>query len=198
MKINEIFKSLQGEGLYSGTPCVFIRMSGCNLKCDFCDTRHESGTDMSEDEIVDAVSRYATPHVVITGGEPMLQLTVSLLDKLHDAGKYIHIETNGTIPASTDILDRIDWITCSPKYGRIPKIRRIDELKIVFDVYDTQNIDALERVADACVWCYLQPCDRQNDDYNRKNIDACIRYITNHRNAKWKLSLQIHKMLGLR
>ena len=91
MRINEIFYSLQGEGFFTGTPAVFIRFSGCNLQCDFCDTTHQSFTDMSEDEIVQQAANYAGRHVVITGGEPSLQLTASLVDKLHAAGKFVAI-----------------------------------------------------------------------------------------------------------
>ncbi|MBR4506739.1 MAG: 7-carboxy-7-deazaguanine synthase QueE, partial [Bacteroidales bacterium] len=111
MIINEIFYSLQGEGYYSGTPAVFVRLSGCNLQCPFCDTQHGAGTEMSEEEIVDAVKCYPARHVVITGGEPSLQLTESLVDILHAAGKYMAVETNGTRPLPANV----DWITLSPK-----------------------------------------------------------------------------------
>ena len=70
MKVNEIFYSLQGEGRYTGTPAVFVRFSGCNLACDFCDTTHQSGTEMSEDEIIENICRFPAGHVVLTGGEP--------------------------------------------------------------------------------------------------------------------------------
>ena len=71
MRINEIFYSIQGEGHFAGTPAVFVRFSGCNLACVFCDTKHQSFTEMTEDEIIAKVSQYPTHHVVITGGEPM-------------------------------------------------------------------------------------------------------------------------------
>ncbi|MDE5658069.1 MAG: 7-carboxy-7-deazaguanine synthase QueE, partial [Muribaculaceae bacterium] len=97
MKINEIFYSLQGEGHWTGTPAVFIRFSGCNLHCDFCDTEHNSGQELSVDEIISEASKYPTLHIIFTGGEPTLQLTRSLVDRLHQLGKYLHIETNGTL-----------------------------------------------------------------------------------------------------
>lgn len=93
MRINEIFYSLQGEGFFTGTPAVFIRFSGCNLKCPFCDTNHQHGQEMSEDEIAGEAAKYSAKHVVITGGEPSLQLTASLIDKLHECGKFVAIET---------------------------------------------------------------------------------------------------------
>ena len=83
MRVNEIFYSLQGEGFYVGVPSVFIRLSGCNLQCSFCDTTHQSFTDMSEREIADVVAQYPAQHVVITGGEPSLQLSALLIELLH-------------------------------------------------------------------------------------------------------------------
>lgn len=117
MRVNEIFYSLQGEGHFTGTPAIFVRLSGCNLNCDFCDTDHVSSSDMPEEEIVKRVNDFPAAHVVITGGEPTLQLTASLVDKLHDAGKFVQIETNGTRLLDPSLADKIDWITCSPKEG---------------------------------------------------------------------------------
>ena len=133
MKVNEIFYSLQGEGYYSGTPAVFVRLSGCNLRCPFCDTQHESGTVMSEAEVVEAVKRYPATHVVVTGGEPSLQLTAGLVDALHAAGRYVAVETNGTHP----LPDNVDWITLSPKSafvaGADVVLTRADEIKVIYD-----------------------------------------------------------------
>lgn len=197
MKVNEIFYSLQGEGRFTGTPAVFIRLSGCNLKCDFCDTEHRQGMEMSEDEIVKEVLKYPTKHVVITGGEPLLQLTPSLLQKLHKNKKYIQVETNGSINPQDEILLVIDWITCSPKYGNIPNIQKIDELKVVYDIAHPEFVTELENVQTTYnSTYYLQPCDRQNTEYNETNIASCLKYILEH--PKWKLSLQTHKLLGLR
>ena len=109
MKVNEIFYSVQGEGRFAGTPAVFLRLSGCNLRCSFCDTDHRSYVQMTEDEIVSEASAYKSRHIVITGGEPTLQLTASLARKLHDKGFFIQIETNGTVPLEPDC--RIDWVT---------------------------------------------------------------------------------------
>lgn len=95
-KINEIFYSLQGEGYHTGTPAIFVRFSGCNLKCDFCDTQHEEGTMMTDEEIITEVKKYPAVTVVLTGGEPSLWIDDQLIDLLHQAGKYVTIETNGT------------------------------------------------------------------------------------------------------
>ena len=112
-KINEIFYSLQGEGYHTGTPAVFIRFSGCNLKCDFCDTRHEEGEMMTDEDIVNEIGKYPAVMVILTGGEPSLWIDDAFIDLLHRAGKYVCIETNGTKPLPV----AIDWVTCSPKQG---------------------------------------------------------------------------------
>lgn len=196
MKVNEIFYSLQGEGRFTGTPAVFVRFSSCNLNCDFCDTEHQHGIDMTEKEIVDSVCRYDTRHIILTGGEPTLQITASLLNALQHSGKFIHIETNGTLPLPDDVLSRINWITVSPKFGIPPKIQRIDELKVVFDMNHIEHIDNVADLITTDLECYyLQPCDRNDTAYNSLNLSECIDYIKN--NPKWKLSLQTHKLLGI-
>ncbi len=111
MKIAEIFKSIQGEGLLTGTPCVFIRASGCNLRCVYCDTRYASwepvGTDCSVGEIVESVSMFGLRHVVITGGEPMLFAElIPLCQQLRRLEHHITIETAGTLylPVECDLM----------------------------------------------------------------------------------------------
>lgn len=197
MKVNEIFYSLQGEGRFTGTPAVFIRLSGCNMACDFCDTQHHTFTNMTEAEIISEVTHYPARHVVITGGEPTLQLTASLVNRLHAAGRFVQIETNGTLPLTDGLDTLIDWVTVSPKYGQTPIIQRIDELKVVYDIAHLEYIDNLDTIVarhrDAY---YLQPCDRDDDEYNEKNLASCIKYILEH--PKWNLSLQTHKMVNIR
>lgn len=194
MRVNEIFHSLQGEGHFTGMPAIFVRLSGCNLKCDFCDTDHQPYSEMTEESIVARVSAYNATHVVITGGEPTMQLTATLVEMLHAAGKYVQIETNGTIPLDDDLLNGIDWITCSPKYGKTPKIQRIDELKVIYDYRDTTAIEKLDTV-NASQY-YLQPCDREEPEYNAANVESCVAYILEH--PKWRLSLQTHKILSIK
>lgn len=193
MIVNEIFYSLQGEGYYSGTPSVFIRLAGCNLQCSFCDTQHQQGSTMSEEEIVDEVAKYKGRHVVITGGEPSLQLTASLVDKLHAIGKYVAVETNGT----HELPSNVDWITLSPKdvfvhtsSARV-KLTRCNELKVVFtgsSVADYSHIEAPHR--------YLQPCDTGNEHENISILKDTIAYCLEH--PQWSLSLQMHKIVGVR
>lgn len=198
MKINEIFYSLQGEGLNAGIPAIFIRFSGCNLKCAFCDTRHEPFQELTEDEIIREVYQYPAKLVVVTGGEPTLQLTETLVAKLHALGKAVAIETNGTVRLSDKLASSIDWVTLSPKFEFCPNaavnIQRFDELKVVFT---GQPLEAYDSLASACPDnCFLQPCDTGNTSRNAQIVDAAVDYIKKH--PRWRLSLQIHKLLGLR
>ena len=201
MKVNEIFYSLQGEGHYTGTPAVFVRFAGCNLRCWFCDTDFEKGVEMSEDEIVEAVLQYPTRYVVITGGEPTLQITASLCDKLHAHGLYLMMETNGTRPLPEGC--QIDWITCSPKLIDVEegkrkiatiRLRHIDELKVVFEDSSTQDMALYEQIP--ATEYRLQPCDTQDPLCNQAILNKTIKYILQH--PKWKLSLQTHKILHVR
>ncbi len=193
MRINEIFYSLQGEGFFTGTPAVFIRFSGCNLKCPFCDTNHQHGQEMSEDEIAGEAAKYPAKHVVITGGEPSLQLTASLIDKLHECGKFVAIETNGT----HNIPENIDWITLSPKDTFVNTntakviIKHCNELKLVYNgmqpaLYPTVHSDHY----------FLQPCDTGDDLRNKQLIKDTIEFCKT--SPKWRLSLQTHKILDIR
>ena len=201
MKVNEIFYSLQGEGHYTGTPAVFVRFAGCNLRCWFCDTDFEKGVEMSEDEIVEAVLQYPTRYVVLTGGEPTLQITASLCDKLHAHGLYLMMETNGTRPLPEGC--QIDWITCSPKLIDVEegkrkiatiRLRHIDELKVVFEDSPTQDMALYEQIP--ATEYRLQPCDTQDPLCNQAILNKTIKYILQH--PKWKLSLQTHKILHVR
>lgn len=190
MKVNEIFYSLQGEGYYTGTAAVFIRLSGCNLRCPFCDTDHQHGTEMTEEEIAAAAAAFPAEHVVITGGEPALFLTASLIDRLHAAGKRVAVETNGTHP----LPENVDWITLSPKDAFIahaaPVLRRCDEIKVVFDGAPISEYAGIE-----ATHFFLQPCDTGDAQRNAAITAACIEHIKTH--PKWRLSLQTHKITNI-
>ena len=226
-KVNEIFYTLQGEGAHSGIPAVFVRFSGCNLRCPWCDTEFSEFTEMSADEIVrEALSLYDIPNerrkmLVLTGGEPSLQVDTPLIDALHAAGFYICIETNGTRP----LPDGIDCITCSPKMvyqsegrsisetvyqrsGLSAKrsslaLKRVNEVKVVFTgTYDPEiwrsQLEAehwlLQPLRYTGEWL-LNNCDAFEDDRN-DNLDDTVRYILSH--PFWRLSVQLHKIVGLR
>lgn len=185
-KVNEIFYSLQGEGYFTGTPSVFIRFSGCNRACPFCDTDFSAFTPMTADEIVTEASRHEGRHAVITGGEPLLQLDSALIEALHDAGFFIAVETNGSLP----VPDGVDWVTCSPK-ARPWAITRCDELKIVYH----GSIDMDHAASSiAATHLFLQPCT--DPATGMANTAETVRYILKH--PWWRLSLQTHRLLGIR
>lgn len=194
MKINEIFYSLQGEGYWTGTPAVFVRFSGCNLKCPFCDTDHQNGRHYTTEEVISKIQKYPARHIIFTGGEPTLQLSRDLVERLHTLGKFLHIETNGSIRLSDDIENNIDWITVSPKDAPI-KIQRIDELKALYHG-EGQYMAALDSIRTANPDCrYLQPCDVNNPQENSRILSETIEYIK--QNPRWRLSLQTHKIIGI-
>lgn len=178
-KINEIFYSLQGEGFFTGTAAIFIRFSGCNLKCDFCDTLHESGEFLSDEEILQKISLFESKHIVLTGGEPSLWIDEEFVDKLKAAGYYVQIETNGTHP----IPQNVDWITCSPKDAPLA-INKANELKVVFTsqsfVEKFTNFNSQHR--------FLQPL-------SCGNTAEVVDYILKH--PQWRMSLQTHKLINI-
>lgn len=196
-RINEIFYSLQGEGFWTGTPAVFVRFSGCNLRCPFCDTAHQAFTPMSADDILAACSKAAEgPVVVLTGGEPGLQVDTALIEALHGAGYRVHIETNGTVA----LPGGIDWVTLSPKEdmpglkgeGRVV-LEKADEVKAVY----AEGGDPERWAAFPAPWHFLQPCDEPGDPAkSRRNTEATVEYIKRH--PQWRLSLQTHKYLNIR
>ena len=194
-KVNEIFHSLQGEGYHAGTASVFIRLSGCNLHCSFCDTQHEAGTMMSLPQIVEQVMQYPTaPLIVLTGGEPSLWIDdefVSGLKKM--TGKSIAIETNGT----HSLPHGIDWVTLSPKTGLGDSgdapivLTRCDELKVVYLGQDLSQYNCIE-----ATHRFLQPCWTDNPEERHLNLLATTRAVLNH--PEWRLSLQTHKIIGIK
>ncbi len=194
MRINEIFYSLQGEGAHTGEAAIFIRFSGCNLRCSFCDTEHQAYQDLTESEICSEVAKYPANLVVITGGEPTLQLNDTLISMIHGLGKTIALETNGTRP----IPAGVDWVTVSPKepfVGSVGKlvIKTANELKIVLDGEHHYADPTFGIAADLY---FVQPCDTGNELRNQEIIAHCIDFVKN--NPTWKLSLQTHKTLGIR
>lgn len=194
MKVNEIFYSLQGEGFHTGKAAVFIRFSGCNLKCSFCDTDHSGYRDMSEDEIVASITSYPSSHVVITGGEPTLQLSESFLKKLHDNGKFVQIETNGSIALPHEIFDNIDWITCSPKNLPV-KLDRIDELKVLY-TGETVDMSKFSNLINDDTVLSIQPCDYDDCNKNKEILEDAIEFVKE--NPRWRLSLQTHKLIDIK
>lgn len=196
-KINEIFYSLQGEGYYTGTPAIFIRFSGCNLCCPWCDTNHRQGTRMTAGEILlqakSALNKATPGLVVLTGGEPTLQVDEYLVDCLHSVFPIITIETNGTNP----VPGNVDFITVSPKTDFVSGpglvIEKADELKLVFNGKNNPD-EWLPKVATSRH--YLQPCDTGDEEETKCIIKKCVDYCKLH--PEWRLSLQTQKILNIR
>lgn len=194
MRVNEIFYSIQGEGAKTGEAAIFLRFSGCNLRCEFCDTEHQPYKDLTEDEIAREIAKYKANLVVITGGEPTLQLTESLIDKIHELGKSVAIETNGT----RQVPRNVDWVTVSPKSAFVgevgkPIITKASEVKIVFDGKHHYSDPTFGIVA---AHYYIQPCDTGDEEKNREIIEHCVQFIKD--NPLWKMSLQTQKILRVR
>lgn len=193
-QINEIFYSLQGEGYHTGTPAIFIRFSGCNLRCNFCDTEHNSGTIMNIEQIIAEVMKYPqAPLIVLTGGEPSLFINEEFIAQLkRETSKYIAIETNGTHPLPTNI----DWVTLSPKDryegGNLHPLllTKCDELKVVYTGQPLEDYFQIQ-----ATHYYLQPCGSNNPEADKEQTNQTIQAIL--KDARWKLSLQTHKLLAI-
>ncbi|MEM8743316.1 MAG: 7-carboxy-7-deazaguanine synthase [Pseudomonadota bacterium] len=207
--VKEIFLTLQGEGMQSGRRAVFCRFAGCNLwsglerdretaVCKFCDTdfvgkdgpgggRFETAAELARacKDTWGTPGNGVRPLIVLTGGEPMLQVDEALIDALHDAGFEIAIETNGTLP----VPRAIDWICVSPKAGADLVQKSGDELKLV---YPQRGISPDEMEALNFASFLLQPMD---SDQRHANMQAALAYCLGH--PKWRLSIQTHKLIGI-
>lgn len=203
--IKELYYTIQGEGYHTGRPSVFCRFSGCNLWsglekdrataiCKFCDTNFwgVDGLNGGKYDLDALIEKIKSVHitgedmfVVFTGGEPALQLDQALVDRLHEIGATMAIETNGTLA----LAENIDWVTVSPKADTEIVVTQGNELKLVYP--------QVEHVPDTYVdldfdHFYLQPMDGLAVEENTKR---CIQYCKDH--PQWKLSLQTHKVLGI-
>jgi 7-carboxy-7-deazaguanine synthase (Cx14CxxC type) len=206
--VKECFLTLQGEGVQAGSRAVFLRFAGCNLwsgreqdrvtaQCTFCDTDFVGtggdggGKFQTAEDLAEHVERTWGAEterrlVVITGGEPMLQLDEGLVEALHARGFRIAVETNGTLPATPGL----DWICVSPKAGTEVVQREGDELKLV---WPQPGIDPAQIEGWSFDHFLVQPMDCEQRD---EALDAAIRLAMER--PKWRLSLQTHKVLGLR
>jgi organic radical activating enzyme len=196
--VKELFgPTLQGEGAHAGRPCVFLRFAVCNLACSWCDTDFtpEGATRLQAAEIVArlvALDVNRSRCAIVTGGEPALQWDAELAGALRSAGFRVHMETNGTRALAAPV----DWLTVSPKpqfhEGRFALVLAGgDECKLVVD--DTVADDALRRYeAMDFTELFLQPCmDADYERHLRRSVDLALRH------PRWRLSLQLHKIVGL-
>lgn len=209
--IKEVFYSLQGEGARAGRPAIFCRFTGCNLWsgleehrsqaiCKFCDTdfvgtNGDGGGKFKHSEaLAQHVASYwpqninetSRPYVVCTGGEPLLQLDTALIDAFHALDMEVAIETNGTLP----VPEGIDWVCVSPKSGAKVVVDTGDELKLVYPQVGHKPSDFSHYQFDHF---FLQPLFEEGAD---TYLEPTITYCLNH--PRWHLSLQTHKLLGLK
>jgi 7-carboxy-7-deazaguanine synthase (Cx14CxxC type) len=212
--IRELFYSIQGEGYHSGRPAVFCRFAGCNLwsgkesdrekaVCGFCDTDFagfdgpQGGLFQTPEALSGKIEelwpgeniKSARPLVVCTGGEPLLQLDAELVSALHKKGFEVAVETNGTILPPQGI----DWICVSPKAKAQLLLRSGQELKLVFPQpgAEPEKYAMLD-----FLYFFLQPMDSSDSPDREKNTRMALEYILSH--PQWRLSLQMHKILGIK
>lgn len=213
LQVHSIFYTIQGEGMFSGKPAIFIRLAGCNLQCKLCDTDYTSKrTPMMSYDIVAKVFELSgkfKPLVVITGGEPFRQNIAHLVRTLVSKDYQVQIETNGTLFVEGLPWDRI-WIVCSPKTGKLNEklLPHIDAFKYVLKRDSVSPEDglpllALDHTASPQVArppagntkpVYLQPADEQDLIKNKRNLKECIASCMHF---GYILQMQLHKIVGL-
>lgn len=190
LRVNEIFYSLQGEGFRAGHPSIFIRLSGCDMACGFCDTEFESGKDMTLAEIEEYISRWPCKWIVWTGGEPMLQMTQPIAKWFSDRGFKQAIESNGNHPIPMEI----NWRVVSPKVAEHVVAKNfphgVSELRYVRHAGQM----AVPKPGTTATHYYLSPMF-DGARPNKENVAHCIRLCLE--NPTWKLSLQTHKIVGV-
>jgi len=190
LNIVEIFYSIQGEGKFSGYPCTFVRLHGCNLDCSFCDEPLHKGAyeSFSYDEVIGKINANGSKYVVITGGEPSLNDINGFIDSLHVKGYHVAVETNGY---KFENIKNADWITYSPKDWNSLHVKGFSEYKFVVgkesDIEKITSIDSEKPI-------YIQPINFENR-VNKENTDFCIELVKKH--PHMRLSVQLHKYLGV-
>ena len=186
MRVNEIFYSLQGEGYRAGSASIFIRLSGCDLSCSYCDTEFESGKDMSQEEVLEKISAWPCKYIVWTGGEPMLQLTGDIAHGFSAAGYKQAIETNGMHP----VPFHVDHLTVSPKVAEHILARNfpngVDELRYPWH----SGKPSIPEPKVKASHYFLSPIFDGNSPI-QANIRHCIKLCL--ANPEWKISTQLHK-----
>ena len=205
LKVKEIFYSIQGEGGRSGAPSIFIRLAECNLNCWFCDTDWSTGTDMTLQQIKDAIFPYDAWWIVWTGGEPTLQLTEEVLDFF---GGYMHaIETNGTNP----VPKGIDYIAVSPKKEvSIATLKKnfprrgfrfnssVNEWRYPYGTGENEPPNWQD--LPSADYYYVSPLfmgkEKARFTYDATNAAMCASFAL--KNPVWSISIQVHKLINVR
>jgi len=190
-KINEIYYTIQGEGRYVGMSVIIIRLAGCNLSCEYCDTEFDSFSEMTLEQIAAACKEesHNCANLLITGGEPLLQIDDEFVDYFHSIGYGMLLETSGTVKEKYD--RELEWVTVSPKSPQLKYSGRVDELRI--PVKAGSSIEKFINI-DATIY-YLSPIF-DGDNINQNNLAYALSLIKN--DPKLNLSLQTHKLIGVR
>lgn len=187
LQVNEIFYSIEGEGLRVGQPTTFVRLSKCNLRCHFCDTDFDSYREMNVGEVAAEVGQHPAEWVCFTGGEPLGQNLVPLARHLKWANYKLHVETNGVVVPDARLFELIDHWTVSPKrFPIVEGFEQISELKYV--VGKSFREDRVQE--ELAEHVYLQP-ESSEPQYVQKALEILRRH------PNWRLSNRIHKILGL-
>jgi organic radical activating enzyme len=190
LKVAEIFYSIQGEGFNQGMPAIFIRLAGCNMACSFCDTKWDDAKDWTIQEILSEIARYNCDRIIWTGGEPTLQLTDDVMTHF---AKYInYIETNGT----NRVPRHMNYVSCSPK-NDAPILARMgasSEYRFAIRAGDPiPNIDRMPYAANYFLSPIFEGPDA--DQLSPENVNYCVQIIKG--DPRWKLSIQVHKLLSI-
>ena len=203
--LNEIFSSIQGEGRHAGRPATFIRFASCNLACPWCDTSNKARMALRLDDILAKVTKYGNKSVIITGGEPTIQPGLELLlVALKNSGRWIALETNGLVkPPHADLFD---YIATSPKADYAPRyiekkmIDRADEVRIVATSEKIGAFCRRMRGKIAATDYYVSPLEKDGKMHYRRafNLMTLLNNADPDLSPPWALSVQLHKILGVK
>lgn len=193
LNVNEIFYSVQGEGLYSGCAAVFVRLAGCSMLCPWCDTKYAQKTNarMKPEDILSEIKKYVCPRVILTGGEPCEQQIGPLLELLHKNGAEIHMETNGSVNIDSSL---VKCLTVSPKKNPLEAmLKKADVIKCVIDCAEDSARTALQyqKYLKPGAVFYIQP-----EGNKQENLTKCLELIK--QNPQIRLSVQLHKLINVK
>lgn len=195
---HEIFNTLQGEGRNTGRPCIFVRFSGCNLACPWCDTDFSPQASATLDELLEKLATFQEKSIIFTGGEPLLQPHLLPLAKaLKARGYWLGIETNGTIEPSLELRETLDFIAASPKFGAPLKLTAAHEVRLVTADEITTEWCQMIRAQLPAEDYYLSPCDNGHGLQVHRAIQCLGELNAASPTPPWRLSLQTHKLAGI-
>jgi organic radical activating enzyme len=207
-RMREIFSTIQGEGRNTGLPATFIRFAGCNLNCPWCDTRRQAKDFLALPEIMAKVRKFRNRAVIVTGGEPTMVVGIGdVLKKLKDEGYWLALETNGlrAIPE----IEMFDYVSVSPKYFYRTKyigadiLKKADEVRIVAESTGMEAFCKKMRETIQATDYYISPLDEHGKMHYRRAFNLMLR-LNESLSVKtavwppWSLSIQTHKVLGLK